>query len=211
MFPDSAVDYDETRSYPTGSHTDFTIDDSISDAVDSQAVIGDNDYDNNTENEKIEVIAREVFDVDANLNKKKTTRMQKSRIKGGVDKLLEKVEMEHRYKILTEALNVCNEECKEEVLYTKSETLFKGKVCKAFITHLKSMKRDRHFYELIKNAFCEEIEDKSFRFWLCKKLCIDSNKFITSLSLWKENDFQEVRGRKSLSIDLKQMIYIMNG
>ena len=62
-------------------------------------------------------------------------------------------------------------------------------------------------YDLIKNAFCEEIEDKSFRFWLCKKLCIDSNKFITSLSLWKENDFQEVRGRKSLSIDLKQMIY----
>ena len=96
----------------------------------------------------------------------------------------------------------------EIVAYVSVDSVNEGIVCASFVTHLQSLVNSPDFYKIIAKNFDEsQLGDNNFCCWLAKKLDIRHSRFVLRLKSWKNKKVVESRGRKSISVEIKQVIY----
>ena len=99
----------------------------------------------------------------------------------------------------------------DEILtYTASKDTHEAKVVESVINRLKTLNAEKKysaFYQLINTFFCNEMEDVSFRKWLCSKIGIRQHRFGENFVQWKERDFHDSRGRCKLKPEVVQQVF----
>ena len=98
----------------------------------------------------------------------------------------------------------------EILAHMTCDSVFEAQVCKALITRLKALNKERKFpnsHRLLNEVFGDQLNDEAFLAWLAKKSEIRPSKFSQYVLKWRENEFKEVQGRNKLPIDIQNKIY----
>ena len=95
----------------------------------------------------------------------------------------------------------------ETLAYVSVETVNEGIVSNAFINCLKNKEKLPEFYKIVVENFDSQLDDNNFCAWLARKLEIRPSRFAARIRSWRDKNFQETRGKKSLSRNVKQIVY----
>ena len=94
----------------------------------------------------------------------------------------------------------------EILAHTTCDSVFEAQVCKALITRLKALNKERKFptfHRLLNEDSGDQLNDEAFLAWLAKKSVIRPSKFSQYVLKWRENEFKEVRGRNKIPIEIQ--------
>ena len=82
-------------------------------------------------------------------------------------------------------------------------------VLEALVNHLKFLNKDKKypkFHETLNNIFGDHLNNETFLKWLANKLNTRPSKFTIYVKKWRDNSFQETRGKQK-QLEVKQKIY----
>ena len=94
--------------------------------------------------------------------------------------------------------------------HTTCESVFEAQVCQAFLERLKTLNREKKyptFHQLLHDVFGEQLQSQTFLDWLAKKIDMRPSKFSIYVQRWRENIFEESRGRHKLPIETQMAVY----
>ena len=77
--------------------------------------------------------------------------------------------------------------------------------------HLRDLNQKRLFsklHETMNSIFKGKMTDENFLKWLAVKLEVRPSRFCIQLANWRERNFREARGSKSMPVESKQKIYM---
>ena len=78
-------------------------------------------------------------------------------------------------------------------------------ICYSLLTYLKTIKDKRIlFNNLLFSIFGERLNDSSFLYWLGSHLNLDFRNLRHGIKSWSDSDFQDLRGRKFVSTEVRQ-------
>ena len=79
----------------------------------------------------------------------------------------------------------------------------------SFLKDLYVKRKFSKFYEFLHGIISARVNDNNFMIWLAKQFCAKHRRFqfITQLKKWTNNNFVELRGNKSLSLEVQQCVY----
>ena len=137
-------------------------------------------------------------------------RQSKSRKTKLIENMLGGIEKEKKNELIRNVLSRSTAEFKDEVMFTRAESLFEAKICGGFIKYLTKLKdenKDIMFSKLVMESFSEDLDDEDFVRYLSKKLSIKPCRLLMKLMNWKEKCFVETRGRNKLDTEIQQTVY----
>lgn len=91
----------------------------------------------------------------------------------------------------------------------ENDSKFENLVSDALLKHLKCLNKEKRFpkfHECLNNIFGDQLTNDDLLEWLSTKLEIRPSKFKKYVAKWRENKFQETRGRQE-QLEIKQKVY----